>query len=125
MPTVRMSAQVIVVVWQIGVYAAADAEAGITTGFWEVYGFVTEGALVPVIVRHASSSPVHRSTTVADSMRPQAIYPTTIVILAALNRSQIECGFRRKHEDGEGGPGPARMLLRTLTVTIGSVAGGQ
>ena len=48
-------AQVTVVVWQIGIYAAADAEAGITSFcFWEAYGFVIEGALVPVIVRPPS-----------------------------------------------------------------------
>ena len=62
-------AQAIVVVWQIGVYVYADADGGMNS-FWEVYGFMVEAALVPVIVRHASSSPAHSSSAVADSMRP-------------------------------------------------------
>ena len=37
-------------VWQIGVYVYADADGGMTS-FWEVYGFMVEAALVPVIVR--------------------------------------------------------------------------
>ncbi|KAI1790668.1 hypothetical protein LXA43DRAFT_1095270 [Ganoderma leucocontextum] len=92
-----------VVVWHIASdYAAADANAAGNNGsFWAVYGAVISGALVPII----------------------AIYPTVIIILVALNRSQIEQRF----ECGDGwhgpdGPGPVRMPLRTLTVTIGSVA---
>ena len=52
-----MSAQVIIVVRQVGIYAVAGAvSVADVTSFWEVYGFVVQGALVPVIVRLRPSS---------------------------------------------------------------------
>ncbi|PIL33548.1 hypothetical protein GSI_04171 [Ganoderma sinense ZZ0214-1] len=91
----------VVVAWQIGDYqAAVETKAGTNT-FWDVFGVFIRGALVPLI----------------------AIYPTVIIILVALNRSQVEHGFER-----DGGPeliSPGRLPLSTLTVTVGSVAAEQ
>ncbi|PIL36318.1 hypothetical protein GSI_00006 [Ganoderma sinense ZZ0214-1] len=125
----------VVIVWQIGEYVAADASAGVSS-FWVVYGDMIAGALVPVIVSvdlHLPGIPYPRSLpSSADEMNGlslQAMYPNVIVVLVALNRSQIERGFgaEREPEDVLGapgpGPGPARMpALRTLTITVGSVA---
>ena len=65
-----MSAQVIVVVWQVGIYAVVDAvSAADVTSFWEVYGFVVQGALVPVIVRlRSSSGPSNLSFCIVSSL---------------------------------------------------------
>ena len=110
--------QAVVVVWQIGSYQeSVEVKPGIHT-FWDAFGVLIQGALVPLIVSSALEHPTPCHLIL--HLILQAIYPTVIIILVALNRSQVEHGFER--DDGPGFPNPTRPPLRTLTATIGSIA---
>ncbi|TBU40622.1 hypothetical protein BD309DRAFT_899608 [Dichomitus squalens] len=79
-----------VVVWQAGMYQHSIALHAGTNTYWDIFGILINGALVPLI----------------------AIYPTIIIVLVALNRSHVENGLTATSQTS------SNPSLRPLAVRI-------
>lgn len=107
--------QAVVVVWQIG-----DSQKDIEThagshSFWDIFKVIIDGALVPLIVRPYTLTATDHCCI---SVSPQAIYPTVIIVLVALNRSHVENGMASTGQTSSSGTASIRLTtVRVDTAT--------
>ena len=89
----------------------ANCQANYYRSFWYIFGLIVDGSLVPIIVRLTSPfcAPI-----IQLYLYSQAIYPTIIIILVALNRSHMESGLIKATESSLS----ATVPLRQLTITV-------
>ena len=108
-----------VIVWEVGVDNRNIREQIFfehrhhQSSFWAEGGVLIEGCLVPLIV---SPYPSTKSSLLDlnDPHTYQAIYPTVIIVLVALNKSGVENGF--KPSEAAGPPGIA-VTVETVVST--------
>ena len=77
------------------------AATPVTAGFLNVFNVFMAGGLVPLIVRPLSPPDSMTVTTLSSiaGHGVQAIYPASIIVLVALNRSHVEKGLTQNPRD--------------------------